>query len=138
MELQLEKNLLLVDASQAKISCDACWNGRRACDKATPCSRCCQLGVECTHNRTKLSGRFVNEISRASVALRSCSPALKSWTDVVESFPAKPLVRFFLRRYVIPLIILLPEPALAFKLLQMTTKNRASRTRLDSTKPCRL
>ncbi|KAJ9068566.1 hypothetical protein DSO57_1027410 [Entomophthora muscae] len=139
MKLDLGNSILSVDASQARIACDQCRRGHRNCSKEAPtCARCLSLGIACTRKRTKLRGNFFNQLSRANLSLNSTGVNLASWAEVIELHPSKPSVKFYLRRYIIPLIILLPEPIIAIKLLEQTIKPRGQKTQAGcSQKPTR-
>lgn len=120
MELQIGANLLIVDAAQARVTCESCKRKHLKCDRRVPtCSQCRDRGVACCQSkavRDRLGASKLKNVSQELIARRAVP---LTWAQVVETCSQSPARRFYLRRYIMPLVLLLPKPTVAAEILQL-------------------
>ncbi|KAJ9083461.1 hypothetical protein DSO57_1034555 [Entomophthora muscae] len=123
MELQRGEGLLKVDSQHAVVVCDQCRVAHRKCDRSTPkCLRCVKKKIECTRFKIKFERRVVGCLSKQGWILRSRRVMPTTWSQVVETHPMDWLSRIYLRRYVMPMALLLPEPTVATDITKLSQK----------------
>ncbi|KAJ9051312.1 hypothetical protein DSO57_1005602 [Entomophthora muscae] len=123
MELQRGGYLITVSSIGASRVCDQCKASHHKCNRAVPtCSHCLSIGGKCTRSRPIFDKRINNKLLRGGWKLTMKKSAPSTWQQVVETYSVSPLIRFYLRRFVMPLVLLLPKPKLANEILQLSTQ----------------
>ncbi|KAJ9075442.1 hypothetical protein DSO57_1036128 [Entomophthora muscae] len=123
MELQQGKSLVTVHTSRTNLVCDQCTSAHQKCSRDFPaCKRCLKLSISCTRCRTKYNRKVVSGLSRAGWVLVSKVVVPSTWAQVIEKYPVASLSQFHMRRFVMPLVLLLPERATAVDFINMSSK----------------
>lgn len=109
MALRLGKINIDINASHAQVVCDACRTARRKCSREAPaCARCRLLGLACT--RQGRQGLECNYMFRFTRQLRNKQTVPLTWNQAIEAHSNQWWVQFCMRRYLMPLVLLLPKP----------------------------
>ncbi|KAJ9060618.1 hypothetical protein DSO57_1028893 [Entomophthora muscae] len=122
MELNREGITLFVDASRTNTSCDQCSASHLKCDKGVPaCQRCLKVGKKCTRSRNKFDGRIIHGFSKEGWELQEQKLLASTWAQVINAHNHCPMTRARLWNLLLPLELLLPLPAHAGEILQLSS-----------------
>ncbi|KAJ9079503.1 hypothetical protein DSO57_1034769 [Entomophthora muscae] len=120
MELQRRGNFLLVDTFNAKIVCDQCRSKHLRCDRAIPsCHRCLGLKINCTRQKAGYENKVIHGLSRVGWKLKSRTFPPSTWAQLIQT-NTTPITRFYLWKYLMPLVLLLPKPSEAADIMQIS------------------
>ncbi|KAJ9080937.1 hypothetical protein DSO57_1019746 [Entomophthora muscae] len=104
-----------------KVACTECRKGHRRCDSDVPtCGRCRRLGLKCSKH-TKKDPKMDGLIREESflVIKEKMHP---TWSDAIMSSPMQLLMRYYLRRFIMPVVVLLPRPSVSTKITKLGLK----------------
>lgn len=125
MEIQHTGILIKVDATRVSAVCDECRNSHRRCDRKKPvCARCKQLKIPCTRNIARTDYK-TSCLLQSGWALRAMHTLPLTWAQAIESRSRSACRKYYMRRYLLPLAMLLPEPSKAKEFERLVS--RASR-----------
>ncbi|KAJ9070490.1 hypothetical protein DSO57_1007421 [Entomophthora muscae] len=118
MQAKQDGILFTVDESCAKVVCDQCRLRHTKCDRRSPtCGSCTRYGVICTHNNAKKRHEEIG-LHQLQLLVRTKTAPL-TWAHAISNQSKNPHTLYFLRRYLLPLELILPKPTQAAEILQL-------------------
>ncbi|KAJ9060619.1 hypothetical protein DSO57_1028894 [Entomophthora muscae] len=122
MELNRQGITLFVDTLRTNTSCDHCKAAHVRCEKGLPsCERCLNTRLRGTYSRNKFDTRLIHGVSKEGWKHQKRKLNASTWAQVIAKCSPNPMSRLRLWLYLLPLELILPQPAHAKEVLELSS-----------------